>query len=368
MTFGCCKRLKQQKSIFHDIPAIFKPIVIQAVKSWIRHFHWELSKTNVCRRYDIWKWLRLERLRRNRQECSNRKKTAVLVEKHHSSSSSFQPVIQTTAWPHLISGQMLSSLSIVSLSRTVRSCSPWEGQWIGHCRTTWSPDCTSARHSQAAKEATPHLWKQQRKTPSPMGMRLSRSQALIWRVIRVCVCRCRGSKCGVCAGSPSAPHFIGDPPSAAQVCCCCHMNWGDVVWGVQMGVPIWGSVSLHWMAGCAQSEADVQAPRHDVPATVWLHCDEAQQVGFLRGLGGKASFHSWVSENKTSKGWIFSLLDGQHQVYAQITRKQQICSVETTSWSNRAYIGILEFLNLSTDLRRSARCFQYFVSKARIFM
>jgi len=40
---------------------------------------------------------------------------------------SFEPVVVTTAWPHSISGQVLSSHSIVSSSRNVRPCSPWGG-------------------------------------------------------------------------------------------------------------------------------------------------------------------------------------------------------------------------------------------------
>ena len=48
---------------------------------------------------------------------------------------SFELVLLTTAWPHQISGQMLSSHSVVSSSSTVRPCSPWGGRWIGHWRT-----------------------------------------------------------------------------------------------------------------------------------------------------------------------------------------------------------------------------------------
>ena len=59
------------------------------------------------------------------------------------SSSSFEWVLQTTARPHWISGQVLNSHSIVSSFRTVRSCSPWGGRWIGHWRTTWSTVCSS---------------------------------------------------------------------------------------------------------------------------------------------------------------------------------------------------------------------------------
>jgi len=101
----------------------------------------------------------------------------------HSSPSSFGPVVHTTAWPHYISGQILSSHSIVSSTRTVRPCSPWGGRWIGHWRTTWSTVCSSAPHSQATEEAIPYLYKQERKRPTPVQRRLSRTQALLGRVI-----------------------------------------------------------------------------------------------------------------------------------------------------------------------------------------
>ena len=52
--------------------------------------------------------------------------------------SSFARVFQTTVWPHEILGQVLSSHSIVSSSRTVRPCTQWRGRWIGYWRTTWS--------------------------------------------------------------------------------------------------------------------------------------------------------------------------------------------------------------------------------------
>ena len=77
---------------------------------------------------------------------------------------------------------MLSSHSVVSLSRTIRPCSPWGGQWIGHWRTTWSTICSSAPHSQVAEEAIPHLYEQEWKRPTPVRKRLSRTQALLGRV------------------------------------------------------------------------------------------------------------------------------------------------------------------------------------------
>ena len=111
-------------------------------------------------------------------------------------SFSFERVVLTTAWPHKISGHVLSSHSDVSSSRTVRPCSPWGGRWTGHWRTTWSTACSSAPHSQAADEAMPHLYKQERKRPTPVRRRLNLTQAL-GRVIQEGGYRCWGWKCGV---------------------------------------------------------------------------------------------------------------------------------------------------------------------------
>jgi len=64
-------------------------------------------------------------------------------------------IVHSTAWPQ-ISGQVLSSHSIISSSRTVGPCSPCGARWIGHWRTTWSTVCSSAQHSQAAEDAMHH--------------------------------------------------------------------------------------------------------------------------------------------------------------------------------------------------------------------
>ena len=65
----------------------------------------------------------------------------------------------------------------------------WERRWIGHWRTTWSTVCSSAPHSHAAKEVIPHLYRQERKRPTPVRRPLSRTQGS--------GCRCRRWKCGV---------------------------------------------------------------------------------------------------------------------------------------------------------------------------
>ena len=94
---------------------------------------------------------------------------------------SFERVLLSSSWPRQISGQVLSSHSVVSSSRTVRPCSPWGGRWVGHWRTTWSTVCFSAPHSQAAEEAIPHLYKQEQKRPTPVRRRLSRTHAVLGR-------------------------------------------------------------------------------------------------------------------------------------------------------------------------------------------
>ena len=135
---------------------------------------------------------------------------------------------------------MLSSHSIVSSFRTVRPCSPWGSRWVGHWRTIWSTVCSSAPRSQASEKAFPLLYQQERKCPTPVPSRLSRTQALLGRVALGHRCRCWRWKCGVLSGH------------------------------------------LHSMDGWALRGADVQVPRHGVLETMLPHYDEAQQVGCLR--------------------------------------------------------------------------------------
>jgi len=98
-------------------------------------------------------------------------------------TSFFEPVLQTTASPHWISGQVLSIHSIVSSSRTIRPCRLRGGRWSGHWRTTWSTVCSSVLRSQAAEEARPHLYKQERKRPTPVRRWLSRTCVSHWHLL-----------------------------------------------------------------------------------------------------------------------------------------------------------------------------------------
>jgi len=84
---------------------------------------------------------------------------------------------------------------------------------------TWSTVC-SAPHSQATEEAILHLHKQERKRPTPVRRRLSRTQAVLGRVIPgVCV-PVSGIEVRSLVGCPPTQHSIGDPPNAPHVCCC----------------------------------------------------------------------------------------------------------------------------------------------------
>ena len=65
--------------------------------------------------------------------------------------------------------------------------------------------------------------------------------------------------------------------SSHELMSCCSLR------RVQTDVSICDAVHSHSMVRWALSEADVQAPGHGVPKTVWFLCDETQQVGRLRG-------------------------------------------------------------------------------------
>ena len=69
----------------------------------------------------------------------------------------------------------------IQLSHRPEPCSPW-GRWIGHWMTTWSTVCSSAPHSQAAEDIL-HLYKQERKRPTPVRRRLSRTHTFLGRAI-----------------------------------------------------------------------------------------------------------------------------------------------------------------------------------------
>ena len=103
--------------------------------------------------------------------------------------------------------EIISKKSFFSISRGKKRISPlleppwkkfWENPllpppwtisfrrpWIGHWRTTWSTVCSSAPHSQAGEGAITHLYMQERKPPTPVRRRLSRTEAVLGRAFRL---------------------------------------------------------------------------------------------------------------------------------------------------------------------------------------
>ena len=125
--------------------------------------------------------------------------------------SSFKRVLLlSTAWPRWISGQMLSSHSVVSSSRTVRPCSTWGGRWIG------------GQHGRRFV-LLPHTHRPQRR---PYPICTSRSGNVRhrcgggWAGNRLFLggsfleggYRCLEIKCGVLQGCRPPPHSTDDRP------------------------------------------------------------------------------------------------------------------------------------------------------------
>ena len=197
--------------------------------------------------------------------------------KHKSRShSSFEPVVQTTAWPHSISGQMLNSHSIVSSSRTARPCSPWGGRWIGHWRTTRSTVCSSAPHSQAAEEVDPICTSRSGNVRHRCGGGSAGPMLFL-----------KGSFGGVPVSGMKMRSLVGLSAHCAarmlllsdEMMRCCAAGTNGCLDLRRSAFALDGPVSTGW-SRCPGSMARCAIE------TVWLHCYKAQQVGCLRGLEG----------------------------------------------------------------------------------
>ena len=147
--------------------------------------------------------------------------------------------------------------------------------------TTWSTVCSSRPHSQTAEEAIPHLYKHERKHPTPLQRRSDPGSSWDGRSVRV----------GAGVGDENVKSCWVDRPlriplvirpmrrtyvvvvrGTDELLC------GEYKWVSRFETPC---ICTRW-TGERWVEQVFQAPWHDVLKTVWLQCDEAQQVGCLR--------------------------------------------------------------------------------------
>ena len=139
------------------------------------------------------------------------------------------------------------------------------------------------------------LYKQERKRPTPVRSQLG---LFLGGVIPGGECRSRGWKCGVLwdLSAHSACQWWS-AHCAARV-----LLLPDKLMRCVTGTN--GCLDLRHRAfaldgGWALGGADIQAPWHGVLETLWLHCDEAQQVECMRGLEGRFTMlvnlvNSWL--------------------------------------------------------------------------
>jgi len=131
---------------------------------------------------------------------------------------------------HQISGQVLSSHSVVSSSRTVRPCSPWGIDGLD----------SGGRHGR--RFVLSHTHRLQRR-PYPIctgrsgnvrhrcGGGWAGPRFFLGGPFRVCVYRCLELKCGVLWGCPPTPRSINDLPTAPHVRCCCQKKNDELLCG-----------------------------------------------------------------------------------------------------------------------------------------
>ena len=73
------------------------------------------------------------------------------------------------------------------------------------------------------------------------------------------------------------------------------------------------------------SGADVQAPWDGVLEIVWLHCDESQQVGCLRGLGKVVRWCRTQASIHNSQGVVDDGVDEVGMSTAATDRSTVLC-------------------------------------------
>ena len=110
---------------------------------------------------------------------------------------SFELVVLTTAWPPWISGRMLMSHSIVSLSRTVRLCGPWGGRWIGHWKDSMVDGLLICATLTGGRGGHTPFVQTRAETPDTGAEAVKSNQGYSWEGCSGGWGRCQVWKCGV---------------------------------------------------------------------------------------------------------------------------------------------------------------------------
>ena len=129
------------------------------------------------------------------------------------------------------------SHSIVSLSRTVRLCGPWGGRWIGHWKDSMVDGLLICATLTGGRGGHTPFVQTRAETPDTGAEAVKSNQGYSWEGCSGGWGRCQVWKCGVLWSCLPTPHYIGTPPSAPHVCCCCWcvidggaMRW---IWGLR---------------------------------------------------------------------------------------------------------------------------------------
>ena len=146
----------------------------------------------------------------------------------------------------------------------------------------------------------------------------------------MCVYRCLELKCRVLWGCPHILRSIYDPPTALHVFSCCQRSCAA-------GTNECHDLRRRAAALCGQVSAEwSKCPgfRHSALETVWLLCDEAQQVGYLRGLEDRPLvWDTGIQSQFAKRRWWW----GQWGGYEHCSTKQE----RSTLQSNGSRLGWL---------------------------
>ena len=169
---------------------------------------------------------------------------------------------------------MVLSLHRVSSSKTVRSCAPCGARCMGHAIRTWSAVCSEAPHSQFGEGARPYLCMDEWNRPTPVGRRLSLTQAARGKLIPTGLALVLGIKTwSLEAYEPRSIYGLSTQKRGCQVRQGCPKDSAQLA---QTGVWILISLGKHLRTNLKEHVRYDQGPEiHGEPRRVSLPVSEA---------------------------------------------------------------------------------------------